>query len=163
MLLSRQVSVAKLFVGVLAVFGVSFTVAVALYPPATHSCAHCEPLQKLVEQALEIAAFIAARNAMTVLLYHLIARLRPKLALALLHIQAALQGFIAGAGYMPYILRVCTVAPHLVPELLSLALATVGGTEKNVALLITAITLAFIGALVEATLTPRLCLQAIQC
>lgn len=161
--MSRRVSVARLSMGILALFSASFTIAAALYPPTAPLCTHREPLQKLVEQTLNIATFIAARNSVTVLLYHLVARLKPKLALALLHVQVALQGFIAGAGYMPYILRVCTVAPHLVPELLSLAFATASGIERNVALLTIAIVLTSIGALVETTLTPRLCLQAIQC
>ena len=162
--MDRQVSIARLFTGILAIFGASFTIAMALYPPTTPLCIYREPLQELLQQAPGIALAIAVRNTTIVLLYHLAARLKPRLAIILLYVQAAVQGFMAGAGYMPHILRACTIAPHLIPELLSLTLAVASGTEKNAKLLAIAVLLTLATALVEATVTPMLCLKLIlQC
>ena len=161
--MDRQVSIARLFTGILVIFGASFTIAMALYPPTTPLCIYREPLQELLQQAPGIALAIAVRNTTIVLLYHLAARLKPRLAIILLYVQAVVQGFMAGAGHMPYILRACTIAPHLIPELLSLVLATTSGIKKNKKLLAIAVILTVMGALIEVAITPRLCLQTIHC
>ncbi|HIQ55447.1 MAG TPA: hypothetical protein EYH59_02030 [Pyrodictium sp.] len=162
--MDKRVSTTKLSISILAVFTASFAIATTLYSPTTPPCIYREPLQELLQQASNIALIIAARNTMVVLLYHLVARLKPKLAIVLLYIQSVLQGFIAGAGHMPYILRICTVAPHLIPELLSLVLAVVGGIERSAKTLAIAVLFTLLAAVVEAMLTPMLCLKlALQC
>lgn len=159
-----QASIARLFTSILAAFSASFAIAAVLYPPTTPLCIYCKPLQELLQQTPSIVLVIAVRNTTIVLLYHLAAKLKPRLAIILLYVQATVQGFIAGAGHMPYILRACTIAPHLIPELLSLTLAVASGTGENTKLLAAAVLLALTAALVEATITPMLCLKLVsQC
>lgn len=159
--MNEQISTARLFTSILVIFGASFAVAATLYPPTTPLYVYREPLQELLQQTPNIVLTVAVRNTIVALLYNLVARLKPRLATILLYSQAALQGFVAGAGSMPYALRVCTIAPHFIPELLSLALAVTSGVKRDKTLLAIAVILASMGALVEAAITPRLCLQII--